>query len=68
VWLLQEFEDNEPQQKPQLLSDHPNDVNRIAALKQHFAENPATFGKFNADPKSATALSPKPPEMPLFSH
>ena len=68
VWLLQEFEDNEPQQKPQLLSDHPNDVNRIAALKQHFAENPATFGMFNADPKSATALSPKPPETQFFSH
>ena len=63
VWLLQEFEDKETQQKPQLLSDHPNDVNRIAALKQHFAENPASFGKFNSDPKSATPLSPKPPDM-----
>lgn len=67
VWLLQEFEDKEPQQKPQLLSDHPNDVNRIAALKQHFAENPATFGKFNSDPKDGMPLSPKPAETRLRS-
>jgi hypothetical protein len=41
---------------PSLLSDHPNDQQRIDALTQHFAANPAVFGRFNQDPGSATAF------------
>jgi predicted Zn-dependent protease len=56
VWLFQDFKDAKPEQVPQLLSDHPNDQNRIDALEQHFRKNPSVFGKFNPDPKSATPL------------
>ncbi len=57
VWLFQDFENTPSNQVPQLLSDHPNDQNRIDALEGHFRENPAVFGKFSSDPKSATPLS-----------
>ena len=53
VWLFQDFKDAKPDQVPELLSDHPNDQNRIDALKQHFRENPSVFSKFNPDPRSA---------------
>jgi predicted Zn-dependent protease len=56
VWLFQDFKDAKPEEVPQLLSDHPNDQNRIDALEKHFRKNPSVFGKFNPDPKSATAL------------
>jgi hypothetical protein len=54
VWLFQDFKNANPNEIPQLLSDHPDDQNRIEALERHFHQNPATFGKFNSDPKSAT--------------
>jgi predicted Zn-dependent protease len=54
VWLFQDFQSAKPNEIPQLLSDHPDDLNRIDALKRHFRQNPAVFGKFNPDPKSAT--------------
>ena len=57
VWLFQDFKNANTGQIPQLLSDHPNDQNRIKALEQHFQKNPSVFAKFNSDPKSATALS-----------
>ena len=57
VWLFQDFQNAKEGEVPQLLSDHPNDQNRINALKRHFRENPAVFGKFNPDPKSGTPLS-----------
>lgn len=57
VWLLQDFEDRGAQERPQMLSDHPSDQNRITALKQHFAQNPETFAHFNSDPHAATALA-----------
>ena len=56
VWLFTEFKDAGPGEMPSLLSDHPNDQARIDALKQHFAANPAVFGRFSQDPKSATAF------------
>jgi hypothetical protein len=43
-------------QVPQLLSDHPNDQNRVNALELHFSKNPSVFGKFNPNPKSAMPL------------
>jgi predicted Zn-dependent protease len=56
VWLFQEFKDSRTADVPQLLSDHPNDQNRIDALEQHFRSEPATFGHFDSNPASATAL------------
>jgi predicted Zn-dependent protease len=65
VWLFQDFKDAKPEELPQLLSDHPNDQNRIDALEQHFRRNPSVFKKFNPDPKSAThfAIPDKAPEV-----
>ena len=56
VWLFHDFKDADPNQLPQLLSDHPDDQNRIDALEEHFRENPSVFQKFNPDPKSAKPL------------
>jgi hypothetical protein len=53
VWLFQDFDNADPAQIPQLLSDHPDNPHRVQALKQHFRENPKVFGGFSADIKSA---------------
>ena len=57
VWLFQDFKNAQPSELPQLLSDHPNDQHRIAALRQHFRKNPSVFDGFNSAPNSATPLS-----------
>ena len=57
VWLFQDFTNANMAQVPEILSDHPNNQHRVEALGQHFRKNPAVFGKFNSDPKSATPLS-----------
>ncbi|MGP0018305.1 MAG: M48 family metalloprotease [Candidatus Sulfotelmatobacter sp.] len=57
VWLFQDFKDAKAEQVPQLLSDHPNDQNRVDALERHFRKNPSVFKKFNPDPKSAKPLA-----------
>jgi len=57
VWLLQDFQHSDLPQVPQLLSDHPNDQNRINALERHFRKDPSVFAKFNSDPKSATPMT-----------
>jgi len=57
VWLFQDFKNAQPDQLPQLLSDHPDDQHRVDALEQHFRENPSTFGKFSPDAKSARPFS-----------
>jgi predicted Zn-dependent protease len=57
VWLFQDFESANPNEIPQLLSDHPDDQNRINVLEHHFRQNPSVFGKFNPDPKSATPFA-----------
>jgi predicted Zn-dependent protease len=56
IWLFQDFQSANPDQLPQLLSDHPDDQNRITALKRHFRQNPSVFGQFSSDPKSATPM------------
>jgi len=56
VWLFREFKNARPGEMPSLLSDHPEDQDRIDALTRHFAENPAVFGRFNPDPKTAAAF------------
>jgi predicted Zn-dependent protease len=57
VWLFQDFQNAKGDEIPQLLSDHPNNQNRVNALERHFRQNPAVFGKFSSDPKSAEPLS-----------
>jgi predicted Zn-dependent protease len=57
VWLFQAFQNADPKQIPQLLSDHPANGTRIKTLEQHFRDNPAVFAKFDPDPKSATPFS-----------
>ena len=57
VWLFQDFKNANMGQVPQLLSDHPNDQNRVDALEYHFRQNTSVFGKFNPDPKSARPFS-----------
>ena len=57
VWLFQDFQNANMGDVPQLLSDHPNNPNRVKALKKHFRENPRVFAKFDSDPKSATVIS-----------
>jgi predicted Zn-dependent protease len=57
TWLFQDFQNAEPGQVPQLLSDHPGNGARIQTLEKHFRDNPSTFSKFNRDPKSATPFS-----------
>jgi predicted Zn-dependent protease len=57
TWLFQDFQNAEPGQVPQLLSDHPGNGARIRTLEKHFRDSPATFSKFNRDPKSATPFS-----------
>jgi len=57
VWLFRDFTNAKMAQMPEILSDHPNNQHRVDALQQHFRRNPAVFGKFNSDPKSAAPLS-----------
>jgi predicted Zn-dependent protease len=57
IWLFQDFQKADVKQIPQLLSDHPANTTRITTLQKHFQDNPATFSKFNSDPKSATPFS-----------
>ena len=54
VWLFQDFDAADTAQIPQLLSDHPDNQHRVAALTQHSRENPSVFGSFPADARSAT--------------
>src|SRR4029077_19545163 len=53
VWLFQDFDAADLAQVPQLLSDHPDNQHRVAALKQHFREKTAIFAAFSSDPKTA---------------
>jgi predicted Zn-dependent protease len=57
VWLFQDFQNADPNQLPQLLSDHPSFNNRIQALLAHFRQNPAVFSRFSPDRKTAHPLN-----------
>ncbi|HJZ75282.1 MAG TPA: M48 family metallopeptidase [Vicinamibacterales bacterium] len=57
VWLFQDFDAADTAQVPQLLSDHPDNAHRVAALKQHFHDNPTVFASFPSDPRTAKALT-----------
>ncbi|HET9834130.1 MAG TPA: M48 family metalloprotease [Vicinamibacterales bacterium] len=56
VWLFKDFDAADLGQVPQILSDHPNNTNRVHALTQHFAANPSVFAKFPKDAKTAKPL------------
>jgi predicted Zn-dependent protease len=56
-WLFRDFQQADPRQIPQLLSDHPANGTRIQTLEKHFQTNPATFSKFNRDQKYATPFN-----------
>jgi len=64
VWLFQDFRDSRTADIPQLLSDHPNDQNRINALENHFREHPEVFARFDRNPASATAMN-VPKQAPM---
>jgi len=57
VWLFEDFKHARKGEMPQLLSDHPNDQNRIDAVAKHMRDNPSTFANFSSDRKSATPFS-----------
>jgi beta-barrel assembly-enhancing protease len=65
VWLFRDFRDSRTVEIPALLSDHPSDLARIDALEGHFRAQPAVFGSFNSDPRSATPFvaDKKSPEV-----
>jgi predicted Zn-dependent protease len=68
VWLFKDFKDADPNQLPQLLSDHPDDQHRIDALEQHFRDQPAAFAKFSSDPKTAKPFSAQKNAPEVFLH
>jgi len=57
VWLFQDFQNSSMQAPPEVLSDHPDNSDRVAALERHFKQQPSTFSQFNDDPTSATKLT-----------
>jgi predicted Zn-dependent protease len=68
VWLFQDFQNADTTDVPEILSDHPSDQDRIDALKKHFRENPAVFGKYDSDPKLARPLSVPKDSAEVFLH
>jgi len=57
VWLFGAFEGTKEGERPEFLSDHPDNQTRIDALKQHFASDPNRFGPFSSQQSSATRLT-----------
>jgi predicted Zn-dependent protease len=58
VWLFDRMQGHHGSSSPEWLSDHPRDDHRIADLEKLFADDPATFGKYQNDPKTALAFPP----------
>jgi len=65
VWLFGAFENSQSTERPEFLSDHPDNQSRIAALKQHFASDPGRFGRYSSELSSASPISvpQKAPEV-----
>jgi predicted Zn-dependent protease len=57
VWLMQAFQTSNMSNPPEVISDHPSDAHRIAALQSEFASDPALFGKYNQQIACGTPLS-----------
>ncbi len=68
VWLFQDFEKANPDQAPELLSDHPGDQNRVNVLREHFHQYPSVFDRFNPDPRSAAPVSVPKDASETFLH
>jgi len=64
VWLFQDFQNADPKQIPELLSDHPANESRVKTLEKHFRDSPSVFSRFNSDRASATPLS-VPEDAPI---
>ena len=64
VWLFQDFQNADPKQIPELLSDHPANESRVNTLEKHFRDSPSVFSGFNSDRASATPLS-VPKDAPI---
>jgi predicted Zn-dependent protease len=56
VWLFERFEKASSGGQLEILSDHPTDEKRIAALRDHFHRNPSLFGRFPSTIADATPL------------
>ncbi|HVP34920.1 MAG TPA: M48 family metallopeptidase [Steroidobacteraceae bacterium] len=65
VWLFGAFENSKSTERPEFLSDHPDNDSRIDALKQYFASNPQRFGRFSSQLNSASSIAvpEKAPEV-----
>jgi predicted Zn-dependent protease len=61
VWLFERFQQTGQGGSMEMLSDHPSDGHRIAALEQEFRSDPKLFGRFPTSVSSATSLN-VPPE------
>jgi len=57
VWLFGAFENTKSTERPEFLSDHPDNDTRIEALKQYFASNPQRFGGFSSQLSSASSIA-----------
>ena len=57
IVILPKFQNAEAVHIPSLLSDHPANGERMAAVEKHMRDNPSVFTKFNSDSQSATPLS-----------
>jgi predicted Zn-dependent protease len=53
VWLFKRFETKPSGVPLEMLSDHPRDDHRVSDLENEFRDDPATFGRFSSDPKTA---------------
>jgi beta-barrel assembly-enhancing protease len=65
VWLFGAFENVKEGERPEFLSDHPDNQSRIDSLKQHFASDPARFSRFDSEERSATPLA-VPKQAPVI--
>lgn len=66
VWLFKDFSSSDMPNPPEILSDHPNFDHRIAALEQHFAQDPARFAHFSDNPATASHLQLPASESETF--
>jgi beta-barrel assembly-enhancing protease len=64
VWLFQDFQNADPKQTPELLSDHPANETRVKTLEEHFRDSPSVFSRFDSGRGSATPLS-VPEDAPI---
>jgi beta-barrel assembly-enhancing protease len=53
VWLLRAFDKAQAGGQMEMLSDHPTNDHRVAALESEFQSNPALFGRFSSSISSA---------------